>query len=113
MRVIYSLFDARLYSTLGEKSPSERKILAFFAGSMHIYLRPIVVQIWENKEPDMKIFGPLPRDRDGKKKYREHMKSSRFCICARGYEVHTPRVVEVRAGPEHKQGKPPLRVTNF
>ncbi|KAL1197089.1 putative glycosyltransferase [Cardamine amara subsp. amara] len=79
---------------LGGKSPSERKILAFFAGSMHGYLRPILVQLWENKEPDMKIFGPMPRDREGKKKYREYMKSSRYCICARGYEVHTPRVVE-------------------
>ncbi|EOA15480.1 hypothetical protein CARUB_v10004511mg [Capsella rubella] len=79
---------------LGGKTPSERKILAFFAGSMHGYLRPILVQLWENKEPDMKIFGPMPRDPESKKKYREYMKSSRYCICARGYEVHTPRVVE-------------------
>lgn len=78
----------------GGKTPSERKILAFFAGSMHGYLRPILVQLWENKEPDMKILGPMPRDPQGKKQYREYMKSSRYCICARGYEVHTPRVVE-------------------
>ncbi|KAF8086731.1 hypothetical protein N665_0614s0015 [Sinapis alba] len=78
----------------GGKTPSERKILAFFAGSMHGYLRPVLVQLWENKEPDMKIFGPMPRDPQGKKQYREYMKSSRYCICARGYEVHTPRVVE-------------------
>ncbi|KAL0742164.1 hypothetical protein Bca4012_083677 [Brassica carinata] len=78
----------------GGKPPSERKILAFFAGSMHGYLRPILVQLWENKELDMKIFGPMPRDPQGKKQYREYMKSSRYCICARGYEVHTPRVVE-------------------
>ncbi|CAH2079579.1 unnamed protein product [Thlaspi arvense] len=78
----------------GGKDPLERKILAFFAGSMHGYLRPILVQLWENKEPDMKILGPMPRDPKGKKQYREYMKSSRYCICARGYEVHTPRVVE-------------------
>ncbi|KAJ0234462.1 Glycosyltransferase family exostosin protein [Hirschfeldia incana] len=78
----------------GGKPPSERKILAFFAGSMHGYLRPILVQLWENKEPDMKILGPMPRDPQGKKQYREYMKSSRYCVCARGYEVHTPRVVE-------------------
>ncbi|CAF1857857.1 unnamed protein product [Brassica oleracea var. botrytis] len=78
----------------GGKTPSERKILAFFAGSMHGYLRPILVQLWENKSPDMKILGPMPRDPQGKKQYREYMKSSRYCICARGYEVHTPRVVE-------------------
>ncbi|KAL9281427.1 putative xylogalacturonan beta-1,3-xylosyltransferase [Arabidopsis thaliana] len=79
---------------LGGKTSCERKILAFFAGSMHGYLRPILVKLWENKEPDMKIFGPMPRDPKSKKQYREYMKSSRYCICARGYEVHTPRVVE-------------------
>ncbi|CAE6201206.1 unnamed protein product [Arabidopsis arenosa] len=79
---------------LGGKTPSERKILAFFAGSMHGYLRPILVKLWENKEPDMKIVGPMPRDPESKKQYREYMKSSKYCICARGYEVHTPRVVE-------------------
>ncbi|XVF88598.1 hypothetical protein PTKIN_Ptkin19aG0063800 [Pterospermum kingtungense] len=79
---------------LGGKSPSDRYILAFFAGGMHGYLRPILLQYWQNKEPDMKIFGPMPRDIEGKRKYREYMKSSKYCICARGYEVHTPRVVE-------------------
>ncbi|ESQ47401.1 hypothetical protein EUTSA_v10028139mg, partial [Eutrema salsugineum] len=62
--------------------------------SMHGYLRPILLQLWENKEPDMKILGPMPRDPQSKKQYREYMKSSRYCICARAYEVHTPRVVE-------------------
>ncbi|MBA0865420.1 hypothetical protein Goshw_012008 [Gossypium schwendimanii] len=79
---------------LGGKPPSERNILAFFAGGMHGYLRPILLQYWQNKESDMKIFGPMPRDVEGKRKYREHMKSSKYCICAKGYEVHTPRVVE-------------------
>uniref|UniRef100_A0A5B6YX28 Exostosin GT47 domain-containing protein n=2 Tax=Davidia involucrata TaxID=16924 RepID=A0A5B6YX28_DAVIN len=79
---------------LGGNPPSERPILAFFAGSMHGYLRPILLQYWKNKEPDMKIFGPMPRDIEGKTKYRNYMKSSKYCICARGYEVHTPRVVE-------------------
>lgn len=79
---------------LGGKPPSQRPILAFFAGSMHGYLRPILLQYWENKEQDIKIFGPMSRDDGGKSRYRDHMKSSRYCICARGYEVHTPRVVE-------------------
>ncbi|KAK7245436.1 hypothetical protein RIF29_40282 [Crotalaria pallida] len=76
------------------KPPSERSILAFFAGGMHGYLRPILLKHWENKEPDMKIFGPMPRDLEGKKIYREYMNSSKYCICARGYEVHTPRIIE-------------------
>lgn len=79
---------------LGGKSPSERPILAFFAGNMHGYLRPILLEYWENKEPDMKILGPMSRDIAGKRRYREYMKRSKYCICARGYEVHTPRVVE-------------------
>lgn len=79
---------------IGGNTSSERPILAFFAGGMHGYLRPILLKYWENKEPDMKIFGPMPRDIEGKAKYREYMKSSKYCICARGFEVHTPRVVE-------------------
>ncbi|KAL9324664.1 hypothetical protein ACSQ67_009521 [Phaseolus vulgaris] len=76
------------------KPPSERSILAFFAGSMHGYLRPILLEHWENKEPDMKILGPMPRDLEGKKLYMGYMNSSKYCICARGYEVHTPRIIE-------------------
>ena len=26
--------------------------------------------------------------------YMEYMNSSKYCICARGYEVHTPRIIE-------------------
>ncbi|KAE9600330.1 hypothetical protein Lal_00045453 [Lupinus albus] len=76
------------------KPPSEKSILAFFAGGMHGYLRPILLKHWENKEPDMKFFGPMARDIEGKRIYMEYMNSSKYCICARGYEVHTPRIVE-------------------
>lgn len=79
---------------IGGIHPSQRTILAFFAGGMHGFVRPILLQYWNNKEPDMKIFGPMPRDIEGKARYREFMRSSRYCICAKGYEVHTPRVVE-------------------
>ncbi|PRQ27519.1 putative xylogalacturonan beta-1,3-xylosyltransferase [Rosa chinensis] len=78
---------------LGSNRPSERSILAFFAGKMHGYVWPIVLQHWENKDPDMKIFGRLPRGK-GNKNYVHHMKSSKYCICAKGYEVNSPRVVE-------------------
>ncbi|XP_057969009.1 probable glycosyltransferase At3g07620 isoform X2 [Malania oleifera] len=79
---------------LGGKPPSQRPILAFFAGNPHGSLRPILLRYWENKEPDMKISGPMPRDSQGKKAYREYMRSSKYCISARGTSVHTPRVVE-------------------
>ncbi|KAK9715386.1 hypothetical protein RND81_06G161600 [Saponaria officinalis] len=79
---------------IGGKPPSERRNLAFFAGQMHGYVRPLLLKYWGNNVPDMKIFGPMKRDVESKAVYREYMKSSKFCICARGYGVHTPRVVE-------------------
>jgi hypothetical protein len=53
----------------------------------------MLLKLWENKEPDMKISGPLPHVK-GNRNYIELMKSSKFCICARGHEVNSPRVVE-------------------
>ncbi|XP_021741458.1 probable glycosyltransferase At5g03795 isoform X1 [Chenopodium quinoa] len=79
---------------MGGKPPSDRDILAFFAGKMHGYLRPLLLKYWENKVSDMKIFGPMPLDIEGETMYKEYMKSSKYCICARGYQVHSPRVVE-------------------
>ncbi|KAF6164490.1 hypothetical protein GIB67_025316 [Kingdonia uniflora] len=79
---------------LGGKSPSKREVLAFFAGKMHGYLRPILLHYWENKDPDMKIFNQLPRGKAGKQLYINYMRSSKYCICAKGYEVNSPRVVE-------------------
>lgn len=79
---------------LGGKPASKRPILAFFAGNMHGRLRPILLQHWENEDPDMKIFGPMPRGVKRKMTYIQYMKSSKYCICPRGYEVNSPRVVE-------------------
>ncbi|KAL6524078.1 hypothetical protein OROMI_031173 [Orobanche minor] len=78
---------------IGGKSPSQRSILAFFAGGMHGYLRPIFLNYWEDKDPDMKIFGKL-HEVKGHKAYVQYMKSSKYCISAKGYEPYTPRVVE-------------------
>ncbi|GFP94458.1 probable glycosyltransferase at5g03795 [Phtheirospermum japonicum] len=72
----------------GGSPPSKRKILAFFAGQMHGYVRPILLRHWENKDPDVKIFGRM------RKGYVWHMKNSKYCVCAKGYEVNSPRVVE-------------------
>ncbi|KAL8537219.1 hypothetical protein ACS0TY_012411 [Phlomoides rotata] len=75
---------------LGGKPPSQRHVLAFFAGKMHGYLRPVLLSYWENKDPDIKIFGKLNEQMS----YIQYMKSSKYCISARGYEAYTPRVVE-------------------
>ncbi|KAI4337495.1 hypothetical protein L6164_015904 [Bauhinia variegata] len=78
---------------LGGKPPSKKSPLAFFAGKMHGSVRPILLQHWENKDPDMKIFGRLAKSKNNRN-YVQYMKSSKYCICAKGYEVNSPRVVE-------------------
>lgn len=78
---------------LGGKPYSQRRFLAFFAGNMHGYLRPILLKYWENKDPDLKIFSLL-RKVKGEMTYAQYMKSSKYCICAKGHEVNSPRVVE-------------------
>ncbi|PIA42816.1 hypothetical protein AQUCO_02000333v1 [Aquilegia coerulea] len=79
---------------IGGEPPNNRTILAFFAGSMHGYLRPILLSHWKNKDPDMKIFGRMPFGVASKMNYIHHMKTSKYCICAKGFEVNSPRVVE-------------------
>ncbi|KAL5729083.1 hypothetical protein ACHQM5_002084 [Ranunculus cassubicifolius] len=80
---------------LGGKPASKRKILAFFAGSInHGYVRPVLLKYWENKDPDMEIHGHMGRSGKKKNIYAEYMKNSKYCICAKGYEVNSPRVVE-------------------
>ncbi|WCJ42534.1 Exostosin family protein [Euphorbia peplus] len=79
---------------LGGKPASERNILAFYAGSMHGYLRRILLDHWKDKDTSMKIFGPMPPGVASKMNYIQHMKSSKYCICPKGYEVNSPRVVE-------------------
>ncbi|XP_021714870.1 probable glycosyltransferase At3g07620 [Chenopodium quinoa] len=79
---------------IGGKPPSKRKTLAFYAGNMHGYLRPLLLQSWGNNiDPGMKIFGSMPRSKDNRN-YINYMKTSKYCICPRGYEVNSPRVVE-------------------
>ncbi|KAK7293857.1 hypothetical protein RJT34_16734 [Clitoria ternatea] len=78
---------------LSGNTASKRTTLAFFAGKMHGRVRPILLHHWENKDPNMKILGKLPKSK-GDKNYIQYMKSSKYCICAKGYEVNSPRVVE-------------------
>ncbi|CAH2077147.1 unnamed protein product [Thlaspi arvense] len=88
------LVPRRPLRALGGKPYSQRQILAFFAGGMHGYLRPLLLQHWgSNRDPDMKIFSEIPKSK-GKNSYMEYMKSSKYCICPKGHEVNSPRVVE-------------------
>ncbi|GAB4852631.1 hypothetical protein Ancab_016845 [Ancistrocladus abbreviatus] len=79
---------------LGGKAPSKREILAFYAGNNHGYLRPILLKYWKDKDTDMKIYGPMPRGVTSKMNYIQHMKSSKYCLCPKGYEVNSPRIIE-------------------
>ncbi|KAJ0247357.1 Exostosin domain-containing protein [Hirschfeldia incana] len=89
------LVPRRPLRALGGKPASQRHILAFFAGGMHGYLRPLLLQTWGgNRDPDMKIFSEIPKSKGKNKSYMEYMKSSKYCICPKGHEVNSPRVVE-------------------
>ncbi|KAL4592250.1 hypothetical protein LXL04_005238 [Taraxacum kok-saghyz] len=79
--------------SFGGQPSSKRSTLAFFAGRMHGNLRQILLHHWENKDPQIKIFKKLPKSKNNKN-YIQFMKSSKYCICAKGYEVNSPRVVE-------------------
>ncbi|KAG6414567.1 hypothetical protein SASPL_121939 [Salvia splendens] len=72
----------------GGNPASKRTTLAFFAGNMHGDVRSILVKHWENKDPEMQISGPI------RKGYMWYMQNSKYCVCAKGYEVNSPRVVE-------------------
>lgn len=76
----------------GGSPATERSLLAFFAGGMHGYLRPKLFEHWGNKDPDIKVIETMDP-----KEYIWHMKNSRYCLCPRGYEVNSPRVVEAIA----------------
>ncbi|EPS64188.1 hypothetical protein M569_10593, partial [Genlisea aurea] len=80
----------RTKGLIGGLSASKRTILAFFAGGVHGPVRPILLEHWENKDPDVQVYQYLPK----RLSYSDQMRKSRFCICPSGYEVASPRIVE-------------------
>lgn len=75
---------------LGGYPPSQRTILAFFAGHLHGYIRYLLLSTWKNKDQDMQIYEELPEGIS----YYTKLRSSKFCLCPSGYEVASPRVVK-------------------
>ncbi|XP_045810116.1 probable glycosyltransferase At5g03795 [Trifolium pratense] len=75
---------------LGGPSASKRSVLAFFAGGLHGYIRGILLDHWENKDPDMMVQRYLPKGVS----YYEMLRKTKYCLCPSGYEVASPRVVE-------------------
>ncbi|GLT71519.1 hypothetical protein SLA2020_435320 [Shorea laevis] len=69
---------------------ASRPHLSFFAGGLHGPIRPLLLQQWKGRDPDMQVYEYLPKDRD----YYTYMLNSKYCLCPSGYEVASPRIVE-------------------
>nr|GMD39536.1 probable glycosyltransferase At5g03795 [Ipomoea batatas] len=76
---------------IGGPSPSKRSVLVFYAGGIHGYIRQVLMETWENKDPEVEIHEYLPKK---KVSYYGMIRKSKYCICPSGYEVASPRMVE-------------------
>ncbi|CAA7408726.1 unnamed protein product [Spirodela intermedia] len=80
---------------VGGKPGEQRDLLAFFAGQMHGYVRPLLMQQWGKGDPDIKVFGPLRKGRRwDATTYVDSMRRTKYCLCPRGYEANSPRLAE-------------------
>ncbi|KAL5581662.1 hypothetical protein UlMin_014104 [Ulmus minor] len=85
-----NLKTGEITALTGGLLPSNRTILAFFAGQQHGKLRPSLFQHWKEKDQDILVYETLPKNLS----YQEMMKKSKFCLCPSGHEVASPRIVE-------------------
>ncbi|GAB2261763.1 hypothetical protein Droror1_Dr00002760 [Drosera rotundifolia] len=81
-------FSPQLLSIPPRTNP--RPYLAFFAGGLHGPIRPILLNHWKGKDPNIQVYEYLPKELD----YFSFMNKSKFCLCPSGYEVASPRILE-------------------
>ncbi|THF97698.1 hypothetical protein TEA_002159 [Camellia sinensis var. sinensis] len=74
----------------GGLPPSNRTVLAFFAGGAHGLIRSTFLKHWKEKDEQLLVYETLPEGMS----YPDMMKKSRYCICPSGWEVASPRIVE-------------------
>ncbi|TKY73758.1 glycosyltransferase protein [Spatholobus suberectus] len=84
------LMTGEVTGLVGGYPPSQRTILAFFAGHLHGYIRYLLLNTWRNKDQDVQVYEELPQGIS----YYTKLRSSKFCLCPSGYEVASPRIVE-------------------
>ncbi|KAK8346028.1 hypothetical protein V6Z11_A07G189900 [Gossypium hirsutum] len=86
-----NLVTGEITNLTAHLTPSNRSILAFFAGNLyHGKIRALVFKHWKGKDNGIQIYEKLPVGVS----YSEMMKKSRFCLCPSGHEVASPRIVE-------------------
>ncbi|KAL8214500.1 hypothetical protein R6Q57_003949 [Mikania cordata] len=82
--------DGTTRGILNGPSPRNRPFLAFFAGGVHGPIRPILLEQWQDKDPDIQVHKYLPKGIS----YMGMLRQSKYCISPSGYEVASPRMVE-------------------
>ncbi|XP_034694820.1 probable glycosyltransferase At5g03795 isoform X1 [Vitis riparia] len=67
---------------------SERKKLAFFAGSINSPVRERLLQVWRNDSEISVHFGRLTTP------YADELLGSKFCLHVKGFEINTARIAD-------------------
>lgn len=75
---------------IGGPPAAERSVLVFYAGGVHGYIRQVLMEQWQSKDPDVQVHEHLPQNMS----YYGMFRKSKYCICPSGWEVASPRMVE-------------------